>query len=155
MPKLIPTVAVIGAVLVVGGIASSGDTDTSEPRAEAQSSASSPKAKPTKPAEPAEPAEPELTAGQSNALDAAQNYIDILPLSKEGLADQLKFEGYVAKDVTFAVANVDADWFDEAEEAALAYQDAMPMSRTALIDQLEFEGFTAREAAHGVKATGL
>jgi hypothetical protein len=83
--------------------------------------------------------EPEMTSGQENALQVAQDYIDLSGFSKAGLIDQLSSpagEGFSEADATFAANNVDADWNAEAVEAAEAYLDLGGMSKSALIDQL-------------------
>jgi Host cell surface-exposed lipoprotein len=85
------------------------------------------------------PEEPEMTSGQENALQVAQDYIDLQGFSKAGLIDQLSSpagEGFSEADATFAANNVDADWNAEAVEAAEAYLDLGGMSKSALIDQL-------------------
>lgn len=49
---------------------------------------------------------PALTLAQENAVDAAQNYVNVLAFSKAGLLDQLTSEygsGYEMADAKFAV----------------------------------------------------
>lgn len=80
-----------------------------------------------------------MTSGQENALQAAQNYLDLSGFSKAGLIQQLSSpagDGYSKADATFAANNVDADWNAEAVEAAQNYLDISPMSKDALIQQL-------------------
>lgn len=98
--------------------------------------------------------EPDMTTEQENALEAAENYIDILAFSKAGLVRQLSSkagDGYDLKDAQFAANNVDADWKAEAVEAAETYQEIMPMSRDGLIRQLTSSAgdqFTQAEAEY-------
>ena len=82
---------------------------------------------------------PEMTSGQKNALEAAQNYLDTMPFSKAGLIQQLSSsagDGYPKADATFAANHVGADWSEEAVEAAQNYLDTMPFSKAGLIEQL-------------------
>lgn len=98
---------------------------------------------------------PEMTSGQENALRAAENYLDTMPMSKKGLIRQLSSpagDGYSRADATFAANHVDADWKAEAAEAARNYIDIMPMSRDALIQQLEAsagDAYTHEQAVYG------
>lgn len=111
--------------------------------------------------EPTEEAEPEMTSGQENALQAAENYIEMMPFSRTGLIKQLSSpagDGYSKADATFAANNVEADWNEEAAEAAKNYLDTMPFSRDALIQQLTSaagDGFTQKQAVYGVNQAGL
>ena len=81
--------------------------------------------------------------------------MDVSGFSKEGLVEQLEFEGFSNKDATFAVNNIDVDWNEQAARKAENYLDVSGFSRQGLIEQLEFEGFTAKQAAYGAKSVGL
>lgn len=111
--------------------------------------------------EPTEEAEPEMTAGQANALLAAENYLATMPFSYTGLIEQLSSpmgDGYSEADATYAADHVEVDWNEEAAEAAKNYLDTMPFSRDALIQQLTMaagDGFTQKQAVYGVKKAGL
>lgn len=102
-----------------------------------------------------EPAEPSMTAGQSNAVRKAESYLELSAFSRKGLIDQLKFEGFSAKDAAYGVDHVDVDWNEQAAKKAQSYLDMTAFSRSGLIEQLEFEGFTAAQARHGVTEAGL
>ncbi|MCW2833557.1 MAG: hypothetical protein JWN68_1510 [Nocardioides sp.] len=97
-----------------------------------------------------------MASGQENALQAGQNYIDIMPFSKAGLIQQLSSsagDGYSKADATFAANNVDVDWNAEAVEAAELYQDTMPMSKDGLVQQLSSpagDEFTKEQAVQAV-----
>jgi hypothetical protein len=110
---------------------------------------------------PTEEAEPEMTAGQENALQAADNYIEMMPFSHDGLIQQLSSpagDGYSKADATFAADHVEADWNEEAAEAAMNYLDTMPFSHDGLIQQLTSaagDKFTQKQAVYGVKKAGL
>lgn len=98
-----------------------------------------------------------MTSGQSNALRAAQNYVDIMPFSKAGLTEQLSSsagDGYSKADATFAAEHVDADWNAEAVEAAESYLEMMPMSMNALVEQLSSSAgskFTKAQARYAAE----
>jgi len=121
-------------------VASSGKkSENAEQKAESNKDPEKVEKPEPKPEPPAKPAEPEMTSGQENALNAGQNYLDMMPFSKAGLIRQLSSsagDGYSKADATFAANHVDADWNKEAVEAAKNYLDTMPMSKDALIQQL-------------------
>jgi hypothetical protein len=100
------------------------------------------------------PEEPEMTSGQENALQVAQDYIDMMGFSQAGLIQQLSSsagEGFSKADATFAANNVDVDWNAEAVEAANDYLDLGGMSKSALIEQLSSsagEEFTPEQAQY-------
>ncbi len=93
------------------------------------------------------------TAGESNALQEAKNYLNVLSFSRQGLIDQLLYEGYSQSEATYAVDNVGADWNSQAVKTAQSYLDTLPFSRQGLIDQLIYEGFTNEQAIYGVDQT--
>jgi predicted 3-demethylubiquinone-9 3-methyltransferase (glyoxalase superfamily) len=126
-------------IVVIGAAGSGGGTDDSPRTASENTSQDSQSENPAAQEEPAAKEEPEMTPGQENALEAAQNYIDLMGFSKVGLIQQLSSsagDGYSRADATFAANNVDANWKEEAVEAAKNYLDTMPMSKDALIQQL-------------------
>lgn len=94
------------------------------------------------------------TVGETNALRSAQQYLDIMHFSAEGLKNQLKYDGFSESEAAFAVANCGANWNDQAAAAAKSYMELMPMSRDQLYDQLIFDGFTDMQALVGVGAVG-
>ncbi len=69
--------------------------------------------------------------------------------SRQGLINQLEFEGYSTEEATYAVDNCDADWNEQAVRVAESYLNTMSMSKKELINQLEFEGFTSEQAQYG------
>lgn len=101
-------------------------------------------------AEFAEPAEPQVPRDYARALDSAESYLDYTSFSRSGLADQLMFEGYGPEAAEYAVANVGADWNEQAARSAESYLDYTSFSRQGLVDQLMFEGYTAEQAEYGV-----
>jgi hypothetical protein len=104
--------------------------------------------------EKSKPAQPQMTSGQENALQAGQNYIDIMPFSHKGLIRQLSSpagDDYSVADATFAANHVDADWNAEAVEAAENYLDMSPFSHDGLVQQLSSsagDNFTPAQAQY-------
>ncbi|HEV2928301.1 MAG TPA: Ltp family lipoprotein [Propionibacteriaceae bacterium] len=156
----------LGAALVMGlGIAAmAGAPDEPAPDTARNHTGPATAAQPAPETEPAaqpepepepEPAEPELTVSQEQAVGSAQDYLDYSGFSRQGLIDQLKFEGFSEQDATFAVDYIDADWMKQAVRVAESYLDYSHFSRQGLIDQLEFEGFTTEQAEHGADEVGL
>ncbi len=94
------------------------------------------------------------TLGELNALIKAESYLSIMAFSREGLIDQLEFEGFTNEESVYGVDNTNADWYEQAALKAKSYLDINGFSREGLIDQLEFEGFTSEEAEYGVQAVG-
>lgn len=93
------------------------------------------------------------TATQHAAVQDAKSYLRIMPFSREGLIDQLIYEGYSESDAAYGADNAGADWMAEAVSSAKNYLDIMAFSREGLIDQLVYEGFTPEQAAHGADNT--
>ena len=104
------------------------------------------------------PSDPEVPREHDNALRSAQQYVDIMAFSYDGLYDQLTSEygeGYTPEAAQYAVDNVDVDWNAEAVESAEGYLETMPMSRADLLQQLTSEygeGFTPEQAEYAVNA---
>jgi len=97
----------------------------------------------------------EVTTGMKNALRSAQNYLDFMAFSYEGLVKQLKYEQYSEEEAVYAADNCGADWNEQAAKAAETYLDFMSFSRDGLIDQLAYDGFTNEQAKYGVKQNGF
>lgn len=93
---------------------------------------------------------PVLTSGQENALRTADDYLAYTAFSREGLIEQLEFEGYSTADATFAVDYLNVNWKEQAAQSARNYLDMSGFSRSGLIQQLEFEGYTTKQATYGV-----
>lgn len=106
--------------------------------------------------EEAKPEAPAVPAEHASALIKAQQYSDMLHMSKAGLYDQLTSEygeKFTAEAAKYAVDNVNADWNANALAKAKDYQDTMSMSPSAIRDQLvsEYgEKFTAAEADYAI-----
>lgn len=104
---------------------------------------------------PTIPLEPVSTASQRNAVRSAKGYLDYSAFSRQGLIEQLEYEGFSTADATLAVDSIAVDWNVQAAKAAKAYLDYSGFSRSGLIDQLEYEGYTPAQAAYGATAAGL
>lgn len=98
---------------------------------------------------------PKETAGQENARESAESYLDLSAFSRTGLIKQLKFEGYSEKDATYGVDAQKADWMKQAAASGENYLEMTSFSRDGLIQQLKFEGFTQEQAEFGAKKNGL
>lgn len=95
-----------------------------------------------------------LSMSQSNALSQAYNYLAMMHFSRDGLIQQLEYEGYPAEDATYAVENCGADWYAQALGKAQEYLQMTAFSYGGLIEQLEYEGFSNEEATYGVDNCG-
>lgn len=96
----------------------------------------------------------DMTMGQKNALSQAESYLRVMPFSRDGLVEQLEYEGYSHDDAVFAVSNCGADWSEQALLKAISYLDIMAFSQEGLVDQLLHEGFSEEQARYGVKNCG-
>jgi hypothetical protein len=98
---------------------------------------------------------PQPTVSQQNAIESAQSYLDFSAFSKEGLIEQLVYEGFSKKDAAYAVKAIKPNWNAQAAKAAQQYLDYSSFSRQGLIDQLMFEGYTRAQAEYGARKVGL
>lgn len=95
------------------------------------------------------------TKAQKNALGMAKDYLEMIPFSKAGLIEQLRYEGFSAANAKWAADRVGANWNKEAAKKANQYLDIFYFSRDGLIEQLRYDGFTAAQARYGANAVGL
>ena len=94
------------------------------------------------------------TMGQRNAVAEAKSYLKYQAFSRQGLIDQLVYEGYSLDDSTYGADNAGADWYEQAVKTAASYLKYSAFSSQGLLDQLLYEGFTPDEAQHGVSQNG-
>ena len=100
--------------------------------------------------------QPQMTAGQRQAIESAQNYLDMGGFSERGLINQLSSsagEGFSRADATYAANHVHVDWNQQAVDSAKNYLNMGGFSRSGLIDQLTSsagEGFTSAQANYAV-----
>ncbi|MCI1664814.1 MAG: Ltp family lipoprotein [Atopobiaceae bacterium] len=109
---------------------------------------------------PAAAASPESTGStptkaQSNALNKAQTYLNVMAFSHDGLIDQLEYDKFSEEDATWAADNCGADWNEQAAKKAESYLNFSSFSHDGLVDQLEYDKFTPDEAEYGVTQVGL
>lgn len=101
------------------------------------------------------PVEIAETSGQRNAKRAAENYLSVMPFSRDGLIGQLSSEfgdKYTVGDATYGVDALDADWNEQAYRSAKNYLSIMPFSRDGLIEQLSSDfgdKYTVEQATYG------
>ena len=123
-------------IAVASGRGGDDKTPTAADTSSSQSSAPSTNDKAARPvtSEPAKLAAPDLTAGQANALKAAENYLSFTPFSRKGLIRQLSSsagDGYSVKDATYAADHVKVNWNEQAAKAAKNYLGMTSFSRQA------------------------
>jgi len=100
--------------------------------------------------------EPKIPSEYKSALKQAQDYSDLLHLSKAGLYDQLVSEyggQFSAEAAQYAIDNVKADWNANALAQAVDYQNSLSLSPSAIRDQLtsEYGGkFLPEEADYAI-----
>lgn len=95
------------------------------------------------------------TVNQKNARQKAEEYLDYSAFSRQGLIEQLEYEGFSNTDAEYGTDSINADWREQAALKAKEYLDFSSFSRQGLIDQLVYEGFTQKQAEYGVSTTGL
>lgn len=105
---------------------------------------------------------PAVTTSQQQAIDAAQNYLDLgNGFSRQGLIQQLTSSygnGFSQADATFAVDYLHPDWNAQAVDAAKGYMALGGFSHTSLLQQLTspYGGqFTEAQAEYAVAQVGL
>lgn len=104
----------------------------------------------------ASPGGGDVSAEQERALKKAENYLEFMTFSKEGLYDMLTSEygdAFPPEVARYAVDNVDADWKENAKKEAQIYYDEMSMSDERIYEQLtsKYGGkYTEEEARYAV-----
>ena len=98
---------------------------------------------------------PVTSVADQNAARMARDYLAYTSFSRQGLIDQLVFEGFAAGVAAAAVDSLNVDWFEQAAKSAESYLAYMAFSRQGMIDQLVFEGFSIEQAGYGATAVGL
>lgn len=90
------------------------------------------------------------------ASEAVENYLNVLNFSRQGLIEQLEYEGYSTSEATAAVDAYNVDWNQQAAGSASTYISIYPdFTRSELIEQLEYEGYTSSQAAYAADSVGL
>lgn len=91
---------------------------------------------------------------ETNASRKAQSYLEIIPFSRDGLIEQLEYEGFSHDSSVKAVDNCGADWNEQAAKKAESYIDMFAYSKEELIEQLEYDKFTYDQALYGAQSVG-
>lgn len=94
-------------------------------------------------------------ASQASAVRSAQTYIEIQGFSREGLINQLEYEGYSTADASAAVDSLGIDYNEQAARSAETYLEIQGFSYKGMVEQLSYEGYTASQAAYGASSVGL
>lgn len=90
------------------------------------------------------------------AEEAARNYLEYFPMSRQGLIDQLsQVDGYSVEEATAGVDTTGTDWNEQAVRQAKGQLETMSYTYDELVDQLEYEKFTHEEAVYGVEHCGV
>lgn len=147
--------AIIVALMVIP-LFNKSDSDTSAtPEATTTSSAIDEAITTTTVAFPSTTTGPTETPAQSNARRSGESYLKNSSFSRQGLIDQLQYEGFSVSDSAYGVDALNANWDIQAAKAAVNYLKNSTFSRQGLIDQLLYEGFTQAQSEYGVSTTGL
>jgi len=146
MTTPVKVVLFIIGLAILGGIIGGSDSNRSSTSSYTSPSTSTSRT-------PSAPAD-NRTMGQRNAQDRAESYLNYTAFSRQGLIDQLEYEGFSHSDAVYAVDHCGANWNTQAGLKAQRYLDYTSFSRQGLIDQLEYEGFSHAQALHGVDVVG-
>lgn len=95
-----------------------------------------------------------VTLGMTNALKKADEYLNVMAFSYEGLIEQLEYSKFSHEEAVYAADNCGADWNEQAVKKANEYLDVMAFSRDSLVDQLKYSGFTEDQAIYAVDQIG-
>lgn len=87
-------------------------------------------------------------------IKSAAEFLNCESFSKQGLIEQLEFEGFSREQATYAVNNCSVNWNDQAAKSAAEYLSCESFSKQELIEQLKYDGFTHEQAVYGVIAVG-
>lgn len=144
----------VGAIILIAiGSSLAGGGDDNDTTA-ASSSVSAPAEAGADPGIVEEAAVDEVPTEYRSALKKAESYIRTMPMSKDGLYDQLtsEFDQFSPESAQYAVDTVEADWNELALKKAQSYQETMSMSPAAIYDQLvsQFEKFTPEQAQYAI-----
>ncbi len=91
----------------------------------------------------------------NSAVQLALAYLDVSAFSREGLIEQLEYEGFSRSEAQRAVDSCNIDWNEQAVQKAEEYLAYSSFSGSELLDQLLYEGFTQSQAEYGVRRAGL
>ena len=90
----------------------------------------------------------------SGSAYSARRYLNVSPLSRKALIDELEAAGYSEADAVSGADSCGADWKEQAVLSATRLLRASAYSRRSMIRELMTDGFTAEEAAFGADRSG-
>lgn len=93
---------------------------------------------------------PAKADAQDDAVSKAKSYISFSGFSRNGLVDQLEFDGFTKEEAEYGADNCGADWNEMAVKKAKSYLSFTDFTETELINQLEYEGFTNEQIAYAL-----
>lgn len=88
-----------------------------------------------------------------NCYDQAMSYLDFMAFSRNGLIQQLQYEGYTDNAISNALDLLEkyyVSWDTEAVKKAQEYMETFSFSQQRLYEQLIHDGFTEEQANYGV-----
>lgn len=88
----------------------------------------------------------------SEAVEAAEDYLKYTEFSRDGLVEQLVYEGFSESDAEAAVDSLNVDWSEQCKKAAENFIKLGGVSESGLIDVLEYSGFSSEDAKAAVDA---
>lgn len=95
------------------------------------------------------------TPEESYALDRAIEYLEIIPMSKDGIIDQLIYDGCEKDDAAFAANHCGADWNEQADRFVKEFYLEYGYNREELIDKLITNAkFTQKQAEYAADQNG-
>jgi Host cell surface-exposed lipoprotein len=150
-------------IIIIASVASSGNgvQKTGSPPA-ANTATSAPSSPAATTPSPAAPAARQYTPEQQQAIDAAEQYLQMgSGFSRLGLIQQLDSpdgNGFTRAAARFAVNHINVNWDQQAAEAAKGYMQQGGFSFSSMVQQLESpdgNDFTYSQAVYGAKAVGL
>jgi host cell surface-exposed lipoprotein len=116
----------------------------------------------TTPAPSSAPASPSMTVAGQQAVNSAQEYLDMgQGFSESGLLQQLTSsagDGDTKSDAEFAIEYLHPDWDQQAIESAKNYLKMGGFSKSSLYQQLTSsygEGFSPPQADYALSKVGL
>lgn len=92
----------------------------------------------------------EHSGGSDEAVKEAEDYLKYSAFSRDGLIDQLVYEGFDEDEAAEAVDSLGVDWSEQAVRAAEEFIDFGGVSHDGLIDTLKYSGFSEEDATAAV-----
>lgn len=154
---IIAVVVVLVVLVALGSCFSSGGTSNAGAPGNSSVQPATEQNAQTTGSSPSQEQKEEVPVEYQNALKKAQQYSDIMHMSKQGIHDQLTSEygeGFSKKAADYAVKHVDADWNANALAKAKDYQSTMSMSKKNIKKQLTSdygEKFTEKQAEYAIE----